>query len=68
MKFWQAFIRNLLVMFLIFGGIVIFMAIFYPATLPIFYMMGQVYNGLNMWPIIILVLIVAAIPRKSRRR
>lgn len=67
MKFWQAFIRNLLVMVLIFGGIAILAAIFYPKTLSVFYGMGQVYSGLNLWPIIILLLIIAAIPRKKRR-
>ena len=64
MNFWKTFIRNLLMMVLIFGGIAIFMVIFYPKTLPLFYAMGQVYSGLNIWPIIILSLIVTAIPRR----
>jgi len=66
MKSWQAFIRNLGLMVLIFGGMTIFAAIFYPETLSVFYSMGQVYSGLNLWPIIILMLIIAAIPRKKR--
>jgi hypothetical protein len=66
MQFGRAFIRNLSLMVLIFGGMVIFAAIFYPETLSVFYAMGQVYSGLNLWPIIILMLIITAIPRRKR--
>jgi hypothetical protein len=66
MQFGRAFIRNLGLMILIFGGMAIFAAIFYPETLSVFYGIGQVYSGLNLWPIIILTLIIAAIPRRKR--
>lgn len=67
MNNFQKFIKNLLLMGLIFVIAFIFMAIFYPETLPIFSGMGQVYSGLRLWPFIIIFILLAAIPRRRNR-
>lgn len=64
MRFWRTFVRNLMLMALVLGGMTLFVAIFYPETLSVFKMMGQVYSGLNLWPMIILLLVLAAVPRR----
>ncbi len=66
MSFWRTYIRNLVVMALIFGAVAIFAAIFYPDTLSVFAGVGQIYSGFNLWPIIILGLLVVALPRRRR--
>ena len=66
MKFWRKYLGNLALMAVIFGGFAIFATVFYPETLPILGSMGQAYSGLNLWPIIILGLLVAALPRNRR--
>jgi hypothetical protein len=64
MKFWRKYLRNLALMTVIFGGFAIFAAVFYPETLSVFWGIGQVYSGLNLWPIVVLGLLIAALPRK----
>jgi hypothetical protein len=59
--------RNLGLLVLVIGGIVIFAAIFYPETLSVFSAMGQFYSALKLWPIIILMLVLSAVPRGKRR-
>ena len=67
MKFIMAYLRNLLVMALVIGGILIFVKIFYPGVLSLIPQVGLVYSILKLWPIIILMLLVAAIPRRRRQ-
>lgn len=66
MKFLQAYLRNLFLMALVVVGMLVFAKIFYPGVLSFLPLMGQVYSGLNMWPAIILVLLVVALPRRRR--
>lgn len=55
------FLRNLLVLAVI--GIVLFMVA--PDTMKQIF---QVYQGLGILPVVILVLIISALPRRRRRR
>lgn len=66
MKFLLAYLRNLFLIALVVVGMIVFVKIFYPETLPFFPLIGQVYSGLNLWPIIILILLVTALPRRRR--
>jgi hypothetical protein len=66
MDFLKAYLRNLLLMALVIGGMLIFMRIFYPDALGLLPLIGQVYSGLNLWPIIILALLALALPRRRR--
>ena len=66
MKYLKTYLHNLLLMILIFGGMLIFMKIFYPETLSLFPLMGQMVSGFNLWPIVILTLLVSALPRRRR--
>ncbi len=66
MSYIKAYLRNLLLMALVFGGMLVFMRIFYPDALSALPMMGQIYGALNLWPIIILILLVMALPRRRR--
>lgn len=62
------FLQNLLIVVVLSIAMGIFLAIFYPKTLPIFWTMGKMYTGLNLWPIIILSLVLMSLPKKSSRR
>ena len=66
MKFLLAYIRNLLLMALVIGGMLVFTRIFYPSALDIFVLMGKAYSILKLWPFLILALLVAALPRRRR--
>ena len=66
MSFWRTYIRNLVVIVLVFGVAAVCAVIFYPETLPVFAGMSQVYSGLKLWPFIILSLLIAALPRRRR--
>jgi len=61
----KRFTQNLLILL----GIIIFMGIFtwifYPEALDLFWAMGEVFSGLNLWAIVILSLIISALPRRK---
>jgi hypothetical protein len=66
MRFLKAYLRNLLLMVLVFAGVVLFLRIFYPDARGLIPLVGQVYSGLNMWPFVILALLLLASPRRRR--
>jgi hypothetical protein len=68
MDFLKAFLRNLLLIALVIVGMLVFAKIFYPDALSVFPLVGKVYSGLNLWPIIVLGLLLLAWPRRRRRR
>ncbi len=63
--------RNILVFLLVCIGMGIFTWIFYPDALSLLILTGdgtiQLANGLNLWPIIILGIIISALPRPKRK-
>ncbi len=76
MSFLRDWIRNLFITVLVFIGVAIFMfvfmKIFYPDTISIFALMGQIgvelANAFKLWPLIVLAVIISAIPRRRRKR
>ncbi len=60
------FLRNLVVIALILGGMALFVTIFYPETWEVFAGVGFVITLLKFWPIVILGLLISAIPRRRR--
>jgi len=66
MNYLRAYIRNLFILVLVICGMLIFMKIFYPDALSLFPLMGQLVGGLNLWPIVILLLLAAALPYRRR--
>ena len=64
--FWRTYIRNLIVVLLVFGGAAAFMAIFYPSSLQILFGFSVLASNLKAWPIVILSLFVFALPRRRR--
>jgi hypothetical protein len=60
------YLRNLLLIALILGAIALFVLVFYPKTLEVFAGIAFVYSALKLWPIIILILLLAAIPWRRR--
>jgi len=66
MSFWRTYIRNLIIVILVFGAVVIFMAVFYPSGLEALGLVGSFGKALLGWPIIILLLLVFALPRRKR--
>ena len=62
----KAFGKNLLLLTIIIISTMIFTKIFYPNALNAFIEIGKVYTGLNLWPIIIVVLLLSALPKKSK--
>jgi len=67
MNNFQKFSKNLLLMFLIVVGAVCVMAVFFPGALQIFSGVGMVYGGLGLWPFIIILILLAALPRRRNR-
>ncbi len=65
MKYLKTFAENILIMILIFGGLAIFAKIFYPETLNIIPAFGEIIAGLKLWPIVILILLMSALPRRK---
>jgi hypothetical protein len=61
----KRFTKNLLILAGVFIFTWVFMLIFYPETLEAFSMIGEVYTALKLWPIIILVLILGALPKRK---
>ena len=76
MSFIREWLRNLFIGILALIGtcifMLIFMKIFYPDTVSFFLLMGQggvqLFNGLKLWPIFILAVILSAMPRRRRKR
>ena len=66
MNFIRVYLRNLLLMALVVGGMLVFTKVFYPDALSLLPLVGQVYSAANLWPILILVLLVLALPRRRR--
>jgi len=66
MSYLKRYLRNLLILALVIGGMFLFVAIFYPNTMSIFSGVGQVFSALKLWPILVLVLLVGALPRRRR--
>jgi uncharacterized membrane protein len=64
MKYLKTFLQNLLILILVIISMTIFAKIFYPETLSVFSAMGELYTALKLWPIIILVLLASALPRR----
>ena len=67
MGFLRSYLRNLLIIALVFIFMLVFMKIFYPDTLAFFPLIGQIYSGFNLWPLIILMLLVLALPRRRHK-
>jgi hypothetical protein len=69
MDFLKAYLGNLLKLGLVVLGMVVLLKVLYPDSLSLLTGAGQVYTGLNWWPIIILaVLLALAWPRRKRGR
>ncbi len=66
MNYLRAYIRNLFIIALVLVGMFVFMRIFYPDTLAILPLMGQFSSALKLWPLLILMLFVLALPRRRR--
>ena len=66
MSFWRTYIRNLIIVILVFGAVVICTAIFYPNALEALGLVGSFGKALLGWPIIVLILLVVALPRRKR--
>jgi hypothetical protein len=66
MSYFKRYLQNLLLMALVFGGMLVFMRIFYPDALGVLPMIGQIYGAFNLWPIIVLMLLVMALPRRRQ--
>jgi len=67
MGFLRSYLRNLLIIALVFIFMLVFTKIFYPDTLAIFPLIGQIFSGFNLWPLIILMLLVLALPRRRHK-
>ncbi len=65
MNFLLRYLRNLALLALVIGGAVLFVKWISPATLPIFSTVLKVYKGLNLWPIVIIFVLVVALPRRD---
>jgi hypothetical protein len=76
MDYVRAWIRNLLIDLLIIVAVcvamAIFLRIFYPDVLSMFFVMGQfsvqLTSALKLWPLVILMAIVYSLPRRRSRR
>jgi hypothetical protein len=76
MDYLRAWIRNLftdlLVIAVVCVAILIFMKIFYPDALSFLFLTGQagvqLASALKLWPLIILIALVQALPRRKRRQ
>ena len=63
-KFLCAYLHNLLLITLAIGSMVVLTKVFYPETLSLFSFIGRVYSALNLWPIFVVILLIAALPRR----
>ena len=71
-RWFRNLIIDLLLIILVVVGVLIFTKLFYPDALSMLFVMGQfsvgLVNILKLWPIVILMVIVYALPRQGRRR
>jgi hypothetical protein len=62
---------DLVIVIVICIGTIIFMKFFYPAALSLMLLSGQfmigMVNVLNLWPIVILVIIISAMPQRRSK-
>lgn len=68
MDYFIRFITNIIILVAVLAGAAVFMRIFYPDALELFPYMFDLISGLRLWPIVIVALIVAMLPRRRRRR
>ncbi len=68
MTYIKAYFRNLGLILGVVVFMLVFARIFYPDVLSALPLIGQVYSGLNLWPFIILSLLIFALPRRRSRR
>ena len=76
MDYLRDWVRNLfidlLIIVVVCVGMAIFMRIFYPDTLSFFAMMvkwtAEFATAFKLWPFVILMVIVSALPRRRRNR
>jgi hypothetical protein len=66
MRFILTYLRNLALLVMVIAGAVFFVKFLSPHTLPIFSAVIKAYKGLNLWPIVIIFLMIVALPRRSR--
>ena len=67
MIFLKAYLRNLLIIASVFIGMLVFTRIFYPDVINVLPLIGEVYTAFDLWPIIILSMLVFALPIRRRR-
>jgi len=65
MRFILRYLRNLALLALVIAGAVFFVKLISPATLPIFSTILKAYKGLNLWPIVIIFVLLVALPRRE---
>jgi hypothetical protein len=51
---------------LVIAGAVYFVKLISPSTLPIFSTVIKAYRGLDLWPIVIIFVMLVALPRRER--
>jgi len=65
-------IKGLLITALVCFGMLIFLRIFYPDTISFLFLTGefagQLASAFKLWPILILMIFVYALPKRKRRR
>ena len=66
MSLLRSFLRNLFVLALVAIAAWVLMEIFYPEAFSIFPVIGQIYGGFTLWPILILGLLLFAAPQRRR--
>ncbi|MBI3167265.1 MAG: hypothetical protein HYZ22_02220 [Chloroflexi bacterium] len=66
MKYLKGFLTNILILFLIIIGMGIFTKIFYPEAMSVFPAIGEMITGMKLLPIVILMIIIAALPKRRR--
>ena len=64
MSYLKAYLRNLLLLFLVIIGTAIFTKIFYPEALSFFPAIEEIVSGFKLWPIVIAMILVSALPRR----
>lgn len=72
MDYFLKFVTNIFILLAVVVGTAIFMQIFYPESLEFlvqtFEVMFEFISSLRLWPIVIVGLIVAMLPKRRRRR
>jgi hypothetical protein len=76
MDYLRRWVRNLFINLAVIAGVTIFMLIFvrifYPETFSMLFLTGKamigMINVLSLWPLVILIAIINAMPRRRRSR